>query len=190
MRFDGWKLGYIEVWWFGGYYSPNHQNDCWWRPLSYGAPDSPVCHRTLFGAPAMSPGRWVPTVGASDNGPTGQSLFIVRCAIWRLLWLLRARLHCSLFTVALLTTVGAWSHCSAWHTGQSGDSPVKYSGAASPNSRRWQIWSWAPWCTEHCPVHHRTVRCARPGQPSVPLLLFTWTLSWTFYWFIVNLWHL
>jgi hypothetical protein len=24
-------------------------------------------------APAMSPGRWVPTVGASDNGATGRS---------------------------------------------------------------------------------------------------------------------
>jgi hypothetical protein len=23
------------------------------------------------------------------------------------------------------------------------------------------------WCTGHCPVAHRTVRCARPGQPSV-----------------------
>jgi hypothetical protein len=32
-----------------------------------------MAHRTLSGAPAMSPGRWVPTVGASDNGATGQS---------------------------------------------------------------------------------------------------------------------
>jgi hypothetical protein len=30
-------------------------------------------HRTLSGAPATSLGRWVPTVGASDNGVTGQS---------------------------------------------------------------------------------------------------------------------
>jgi hypothetical protein len=43
MRFDGWKLGCIEVWWLGGIYSPNHQNSCWWRLLSHGAPDSPVC---------------------------------------------------------------------------------------------------------------------------------------------------
>jgi hypothetical protein len=27
---------------WGGIYSPNHQNDRWWRLLSYGAPDSPV----------------------------------------------------------------------------------------------------------------------------------------------------
>jgi hypothetical protein len=32
-----------------------------------------VRHRTLSGAPAMSLGRWVLTVGASDNWATGQS---------------------------------------------------------------------------------------------------------------------
>jgi hypothetical protein len=32
-----------------------------------------MAHRTLSGAPATSPGRWVPTVGASDNWATGQS---------------------------------------------------------------------------------------------------------------------
>jgi hypothetical protein len=32
-----------------------------------------MAHRTLFGAPATSPGRWVLTIGASDNGATGQS---------------------------------------------------------------------------------------------------------------------
>jgi hypothetical protein len=66
-----------------GIYSPNHQNDRWWSLLSYGAPDSPVRHRTLSGAPATSPGRWVPTVGAFDIWATGQSLFTVRCAFLR-----------------------------------------------------------------------------------------------------------
>jgi hypothetical protein len=32
-----------------------------------------VRHRTLSGAPATSPGRWVLTVGASDRWATGQS---------------------------------------------------------------------------------------------------------------------
>jgi hypothetical protein len=32
-----------------------------------------MAHQTLSGAPATSPGRRVPTVGASDNGATGQS---------------------------------------------------------------------------------------------------------------------
>jgi hypothetical protein len=32
-----------------------------------------VRHRTLSGAPATSPGRWVLPVGASDSWATGQS---------------------------------------------------------------------------------------------------------------------
>jgi hypothetical protein len=32
-----------------------------------------MAHRTLSGASATSPGRWVPTVGASDSWVTGQS---------------------------------------------------------------------------------------------------------------------
>ena len=40
--------------------------------MSYGAPDSLVRHRTLSGAPATSPGRWILTVGASDIWATGQ----------------------------------------------------------------------------------------------------------------------
>ena len=60
-------LGCLEEWWLGGIYSPNHQNDRWWRLLSYGAPDSLVRHRTLSGALATSPDRWVLTVGASDS---------------------------------------------------------------------------------------------------------------------------
>jgi hypothetical protein len=38
----------------GGFYSPNHQSGRWERLLSKGAPDSPVRHRTLSGAPATS----------------------------------------------------------------------------------------------------------------------------------------
>jgi hypothetical protein len=50
----------------GGIYSPNHQDGRWVNLLSTGAPDSPVRHRTLSGAPATSPNRWGSTVGASD----------------------------------------------------------------------------------------------------------------------------
>jgi hypothetical protein len=32
-----------------------------------------MAHRTLSGAPATSPGHWVPTVGALTIGATGQS---------------------------------------------------------------------------------------------------------------------
>jgi hypothetical protein len=38
------------------------------RVLSHGAPDSPVRHRTLSGAPATSASRWGSTVGALNCG--------------------------------------------------------------------------------------------------------------------------
>jgi hypothetical protein len=43
------------------------------RLLSHGAPDSPVRHQTLSGAPATSVGRWVMTVGALTGGAFGLS---------------------------------------------------------------------------------------------------------------------
>jgi hypothetical protein len=51
------KLGCLEVWWLGGIYSSNHQSGRWGWLLSTGAPDSPVRHGTLSGAPATSPNR-------------------------------------------------------------------------------------------------------------------------------------
>jgi hypothetical protein len=57
----------------GGIYNPNHQKWPLGGCLSHGAPDSPVRHRTLSGAPAMSPGRWVPAVGALTGGAAWQS---------------------------------------------------------------------------------------------------------------------
>jgi hypothetical protein len=38
-----------------------------------------MAHQTLSGAPATSPGRWVPTVGALTSGATGQVMFTVWC---------------------------------------------------------------------------------------------------------------
>jgi hypothetical protein len=59
------------------------------------------------------------------------------------------------------------------------DSPVNYSGAPLdfPEGDEFDLESsGAPdtvrWCTGHCPVAHRTVRCARPEVPSVIPLLF------------------
>jgi hypothetical protein len=53
----------------GVFIAPTTKLVVWWRLLSHGAPDSPVRHRTLSGAPATTPGRWVPTVGALTCGP-------------------------------------------------------------------------------------------------------------------------
>jgi hypothetical protein len=57
----------------GGIYNPNHQTSrlveavVVWRTGQSGA------HRTVSGAPATSPGRWVPTVGALTAGPAWMS---------------------------------------------------------------------------------------------------------------------
>jgi hypothetical protein len=69
---SGWKLenlDFLNVGWLGVFIAPTTKLAVWWRLLSHGAPDSPVRHRTLSGAPATSPGRWVPTVGALTAGP-------------------------------------------------------------------------------------------------------------------------
>jgi hypothetical protein len=69
---SSWKvenLDDLNVGWLGVFITPTTKLPVWWRLLSHGAPDSPVRHRTVFGAPATSPGRWVPTVGVLTCGP-------------------------------------------------------------------------------------------------------------------------
>jgi hypothetical protein len=69
---SSWKvenLDDLNMGWLGVFITPTTKLAVWWRLLSHGAPDSPVLHRTLSAAPATSPGRWVPTVGALTCGP-------------------------------------------------------------------------------------------------------------------------
>jgi hypothetical protein len=67
------KLGFNEWWVVGGIYSPNHQTSrlvglsVAWCTGQSGA------HRTVSGALATSPARWVPTVGALTAGPAWMS---------------------------------------------------------------------------------------------------------------------
>jgi hypothetical protein len=61
------------MWGGWGIYSPNLQNMVVGRLLSHGAPDSPVRHRTLSGAPATSVSRWGSTIGALTCGASGLS---------------------------------------------------------------------------------------------------------------------
>jgi hypothetical protein len=79
--------------------------------------------------------------------------------------------HCSsLFTESAAFAV---DRCTKepllrWCTGQSGgtpDSPVNYSGARPEKPEGGEFGIVRSWCTGHCPVAHRTVRCARPGHP-------------------------
>jgi hypothetical protein len=100
------------------------------------------------------------------------------------------QLHCSLFTVDFcrwplaLLAIAPLAHWTVQcYTGQSGatpDSLVNYSGEPFPETRSWAVRVDSPWCIGHCPVAHRTVWCARPGLPRFLLLLFIWTVSWTF----------
>jgi hypothetical protein len=76
-----------------------------------------------------------------------------------------------------LLTVGAGhtspADCAAdrcagdrWLTRQSGapsDSPVNYSRTPPKFSRERPVHRSPAWRTGHCPVHHRTVRCASPS---------------------------
>jgi hypothetical protein len=106
---------------------------------------------------------------------TGQSLFTVRCAICACSDFCarspRTVAHCSPFA----DDHWRYSRYSAWHTGQSGatpDNPVNYSGQPFSETRSLAVGGDSPWCTGHCPMGHRAVRYARPGQPLVSLLLF------------------
>jgi hypothetical protein len=113
---------------------------------------------------------------------TGQSLFTVRCAFWRLLWLCVRRR--ALFTVAFADNHWRNSRCSAWHTGQSGgplDSLVNYSGVAFPETWSWAVQSWSPWCTGHCSVVHRTLSGGTPDNPVCQTrAVFGWFCSFLF----------
>jgi hypothetical protein len=72
-----------------------------------------------------------------------------------------------LYQRLLQPTVARVSRCSAGTP----DSPVNYSGVRprKPESG-WFNLVWA-WCTGHCPMAHRTVRCARPEHTWFLLLL-------------------
>jgi hypothetical protein len=62
---SSWKvenLDDLNVWVVGVFIGPTTKLAVWWRLLSHGATGQ-------SGAPATSPGRWVPTVGALTCGP-------------------------------------------------------------------------------------------------------------------------
>jgi hypothetical protein len=48
------NLDALKWWWLGVFIAPTTKPIVGVGLLSMGAPDSPVCHRTLFGAPATS----------------------------------------------------------------------------------------------------------------------------------------
>jgi hypothetical protein len=179
--------------WLGVFIAPTTKVTVWWGLLSHGAPDSPVRHWTLSDAPATSPSRWVLTVGASDRWATGQSggapdshYSLSGAPSGAALTSACADAHCSrlLFRCRRLLALGSRYFASI------PDSPVLH------RTVLWIIVERLPEfpkvaSSELGSLVHQTVRCARPGQPSGYLLLSLFEpFSWSFYWFVVNLWHL
>jgi hypothetical protein len=170
----------------GGIYSPNHQNGRWGTLLSTGAPDSPVRqprHPTVKVWPLE-----LLTCGLLDS-PVVHRTGPVHCLVrhLRLLWLLRVQsAHCSVVSRPLNSTV-ALATVAPLGTP---DSPVLH------RTVRWIIVEWLPKfpkvaSLELISLVHRT-QSGAPDQGYLRLsfALFIWTLSWTFYWFVLNLWHL
>jgi hypothetical protein len=156
---------------WGVFYSPNHQNSRWGGLLSMGAPNSPVRqprHPTVRVLTVL-------TVGALTSWGTGQVLFTVRYAYWPCSD--SARTVRALFSCHSTVGVGrcAGEPLLRCHTRQSDDppdSPMNYSGARPQKPEGEEFEVDPPWCTRHCPVAHRTVRCARPGFSSVSFAPF------------------
>jgi hypothetical protein len=132
-NFDAIECGVVGV-----FIASNHQNMVVGRLLSHGAPDSPVRHRTLFGAPATSADRWGSTVGALTCGASGlsggapdRSCRPVRCANCASSVLCERRRAFNVLqsTVAREVAVAPLAHRTL--SGASPDSPVNYSGATS-----------------------------------------------------------
>jgi hypothetical protein len=139
------RLPHHEVAGWGGIYS--HQPNCsrWRRLLAMGAPDSPVRHRTVSGAPPRHP-----DIRAWCWSTVGGFLLMrnqtVRCPSDQLLWLLPRSLCCTVRCQSRPLRVD--SRCSAGTP----DSLVNYSGAAprKPEAEEFEVDP--PWCTRHCLV--------------------------------------
>jgi hypothetical protein len=147
-----------------------------------------MAHRTLSGAPATSPGRWVSTVGASDNWTTGQSggapnshYSLSGVPSGTALTSARAGAHCSLLLFRCGRPLALCSHYSA----------------GTPNSLvlhrtvRWIIAELLPEfskvASSEWVLVHRTLSGGTPDSPvrqpraafGLSFALFIWTLSWT-----------
>jgi hypothetical protein len=145
----------------GVFIAPTTKLDRWWRLLSTGAPDSPVRHQTVSGAPATSPGCWVSTVGALTCGPAWLSggapdrpcrLSGVPPARALLLCMRRRAFN------ALQSIIARSSCCSAVTPDSpvcTGHCPVNYSGA---DSRSWRF-------QRGSPLGHRTLSSGAPDSP-------------------------
>jgi hypothetical protein len=153
-------LGYLLHAPRGPFYSPKEARSRWRQSWKAKVAFCRVAHRTVrcaTGQPLFMSGARFPSksgaadrcrlvaVGAPDT---------VRCPL-----LTVGASHASPADLAADRCAGG-----RWLTKQSGappDSPVNYSRTPPKFSREWPVRRKPAWRTGHCPVHHRTVRCAR-----------------------------
>jgi hypothetical protein len=165
-----------------------------------GAPDSPVRHQTGnvrcpvrrhvtqplgFGAKS--------TVGALSSCGTGQSDATPDSPVPSDFAALTSAAHCAALFLLSKSIVARWIAVARWLIGQFGgtpDSPVNYSGARLHFPESGWLTLIRTWCTGHCPVAHRTVRCARPQHIQVLFAPFELVPNLNIYWFVLNLVHL
>jgi hypothetical protein len=173
-----------------GIYSPQPPSGHWGRLLAMGAPDSPVRHRTgpihcsvrhhINHPLGFGSSRPLAPLFSCDTGQSGATPNTVRCASDFAALTLRALFLCQRL---LQSTVGASIRCSAGTP----DSPVNYSGVwLSFLESGWFIFV-RTWCTGHCPVAHRTVRCASPQHTQFSFAPLNLIPNLNIYWFLLNL---
>jgi hypothetical protein len=158
----------------GVFIALNHQTNRWGGCCRW-------AHRTVWCATGHCPVRQPhhptvrvltqSTVRALTSGGTGQSGAALdkHCSLSGapLTSALTSAANCSIVRGTVQSTVALESRCS---TGAL-DSPMNYSGAQPQKPEGEEFASVRSWCIGHCPVAHRTVRCARPGHTCVFLLL-------------------
>jgi hypothetical protein len=152
------KLGCQRLWWLGVFIVPNHLiavgQGCW-RHCSLS--DAPPHHPTVRVRSWVDHWSFVFLRYRTVRCHTGQSgAPLTSCSDF-----------CFDTVYFAESTVGVDSRCSAG----SPDSPVNYSGARLCFPESGWLTSLRSWCTEHCPVAHRTVQCAILQHTQVLLLL-------------------
>jgi hypothetical protein len=184
------------MWGGWGIYSPNHQKSPLGGCLSHGAPDSPVRQPRQPAIGFWPLELWL--VGPLSC-PVVHRTSPVDCPVCLLRVLCPLRAQARIKCVAVDRCVRS-SRCSAgtpdspvWHrtlSGASPDSPVNYSRAVShfPEGSEFSVkFPGAP-----DTVRWHTGQSGAPDQGAfgMSLALFIWTHLWSFYWLVVNLWHL
>jgi hypothetical protein len=164
----------------GGIYSPNHQSGRWGRLLSKGAtghcPVRQPRHPTVGVWPLE---LW--QVGPPDS-PVVHRTVTVHYPV-RLIWLCAhysRTVHFCRRPLALLAVAPLGTP----------DSPVNYSRVAPQIPEASELELIHPGAPDTVRWHTEQSGAPDQGSLRLVLLLSIWTLFWTFYWFVLNLWHL